>query len=77
MLKGTDGAQFPTPVEEDSMLWHFSTDMCRSIWLTYQETVDVQGEFFFIVIFSVPKHVMSDLQDKMLFALVLQHQVPG
>ena len=26
--------------------------MCRSIWLTYQETVDVQGEFFYCDVFS-------------------------
>ena len=36
MIPGTDGTQFPAYLDKDIKLWVFISDMCRSLWLTYQ-----------------------------------------
>jgi len=42
-LAGTDGTQYPPFVPKDQDLWLFSSDLCRSIYLSYQEDVDMDG----------------------------------
>ena len=36
MLEGTDGQQFHPDLQDNEKLWIFSTDLCRSMFLTYQ-----------------------------------------
>jgi len=42
-LAGTDGTQYPPFVNKDNNLWMFSSDLCRSIYLSYYEDVDMDG----------------------------------
>jgi len=42
-LAGSDGTQYPPFVDESNPLWLFSSDLCRSIYLTYFEEVDMDG----------------------------------
>ncbi len=35
-IEGTDGQQFHPDLKEDEKLWIFSTDLCRSMFLTFQ-----------------------------------------
>jgi len=42
-LAGTDGTQYPPFVPKDQELWLFSSDLCRSIYLSYYEDVDMEG----------------------------------
>jgi len=35
-IEGTDGSQFHPDVKKDEKLWIFSTDLCRSMFLTFQ-----------------------------------------
>ncbi|KAG1650353.1 Lysosome membrane protein 2 [Nymphon striatum] len=43
MLNGTDGGQFPPSVSKKDVLYTFSTDLCRSLHLTYEKNVDHHG----------------------------------
>jgi lysosome membrane protein 2 len=45
LLKGTNGEQFPPFLDDrrDDPLWIFSTDLCRSMSLTYLEERDIEG----------------------------------
>merc|ERR1712142_567662 len=40
---GTDGMGYAPNVDKNSDVWLFNDQLCRSIWLTYQEEVDVHG----------------------------------
>lgn len=42
-IKGTDGTQFPPGLDKDKRLWMFVSDLCRSIWVDFEEEVKVQG----------------------------------
>ena len=42
-IKGTDGTQFPPGIKTDQRLWMFVSDLCRSIWVDFEEEVGVQG----------------------------------
>ncbi|XP_065176406.1 lysosome membrane protein 2-like isoform X2 [Sycon ciliatum] len=43
MVNGTDGTQFHPHVKKTDMLFSFVTDMCRSIYLIYNGTVELKG----------------------------------
>ena len=43
MLNGTEGAQFPRPITEDTPVWMYSSDLCRSLYLKYEKTIDHGG----------------------------------
>ena len=40
---GTDGEQFGPFINKEERKWIFSREMCRSIWLDFDEEVDVNG----------------------------------
>jgi len=40
---GTDGLGYAPNVDKDVDVWLFNDQLCRSIWLTYQQDVDVGG----------------------------------
>lgn len=42
MMNGTDGAQFPPPVTKKDVLYAYSPDLCRSVFLEYREETMVQ-----------------------------------
>ena len=42
-IVGTDGLAFSPGVTEKDKLWLFNDQLCRSIWLTYDEKVKVKG----------------------------------
>ena len=42
-IKGTDGTQFPPGLDKDKRLWMFVSDLCRSIWVDFEQEVKVQG----------------------------------
>ena len=42
-IYGTDGAQYPPFVVKDETKWVFVSQLCRSIWLDFDEEVDVRG----------------------------------
>ncbi|CAG0900856.1 unnamed protein product, partial [Darwinula stevensoni] len=43
MINGTDGTIFPPSVDENSVLYVFTPDLCRSVYLTYEQDVEFQG----------------------------------
>ncbi|CAG0899946.1 unnamed protein product, partial [Darwinula stevensoni] len=43
MINGTDGTIFPPYVDENSILYVFTPDLCRSVYLTYEQDVELQG----------------------------------
>ena len=49
-LRGTDGHQFPPFVNKDDQpeLWLFNTVPCRSIFMKYQEEVEIEGQSWFV-----------------------------
>ena len=42
-IYGTDGAQYPPFVVKNETKWVFVSQLCRSIWLDFDEEVDVRG----------------------------------
>jgi len=42
-IYGTDGAQFPPFVDKEERKWVFVSQLCRSIWLDFNQTVEVRG----------------------------------
>jgi len=42
-LAGTDGTQYPPFVDQAEDLWLFSSDLCRSIYLSFYQEVDMDG----------------------------------
>jgi hypothetical protein len=57
-VKGSDGTIFPPFVEKERIVEIFSSELCRSIYLTYssEETIkDIKGYKF-----TVPKQVLED-----------------
>merc|ERR1712098_676196 len=42
-ITGTDGMGYAPNVDKNSDVWLFNDQLCRSIWLSYQEEVDVHG----------------------------------
>lgn len=42
-LAGTDGTQYAPFVDQDQDLWLFSSDLCRSIYLSYFQEIDMDG----------------------------------
>jgi len=43
ILKGTDGSQFPPYVKKEDNLWIYNSAPCRSIYLVYNQEVEVEG----------------------------------
>ncbi|XP_026572913.1 lysosome membrane protein 2 [Pseudonaja textilis] len=43
MINGTDGGTFHSLISKDEMIYIFSTDFCRSIYLTFEEELTVLG----------------------------------
>lgn len=39
MINGTEGSQFPQPISPQRKLMMYSSDLCRSLYLTYEKTV--------------------------------------
>lgn len=58
MINGSDGSVFPPFVNRDRVLRIFSPDMCRSIYMTYLEDVEVLGVPGYR--FITPKDVLED-----------------
>eukprot|EP00088_Acartia_fossae_P044583 TRINITY_DN4740_c0_g1_i3.p1 TRINITY_DN4740_c0_g1~~TRINITY_DN4740_c0_g1_i3.p1 ORF type:complete len:556 (-),score=84.27 TRINITY_DN4740_c0_g1_i3:103-1743(-) len=56
-LAGTDGTQYPPNVDKEQDLWLFSSDLCRSIYLSYSDSVDMDGIETYQ--FSVKPEVLS------------------
>jgi len=42
-LAGTDGTQYPPNVNQEEDLWLFSSDLCRSIYLSYHADENMDG----------------------------------
>lgn len=42
-IVGTDGLAFSPGITEDDTLWLFNDQLCRSIWLKYDEKVNIDG----------------------------------
>jgi len=42
-IVGTDGLAFSPGVTENDTLWLFNDQLCRSIWLTHEEDVNIDG----------------------------------
>merc|ERR1719167_1617523 len=51
MLTGTDGSKFKTEIVEDDLLWHFSHDICRSIFFGFSHRDPEDMERF---VFTTP-----------------------
>ena len=51
LLTGTDGSQYQVGITEDTRLWHFTPDICRSVYLTFdhQDQTDPSS-----LVFSTP-----------------------
>lgn len=58
MINGSDGSVFPPFVTRDRVLRIFSPDMCRSIYMTYLEDVEVLGVPGYR--FITPRDVLED-----------------
>lgn len=43
MINGTDGSQFAPGTSSDDILYVFITQMCRSLYLTHDSNIEVQG----------------------------------
>ena len=43
MVNGTDGSVFPPFVEKSWVMYVFSTDLCRSLFLNYEKEVEHKG----------------------------------
>ncbi|ETE63382.1 Nucleoporin p54, partial [Ophiophagus hannah] len=43
MINGTDGGTFHSLISKDEIIYIFSTDFCRSIYLTFEEELSVLG----------------------------------
>ena len=43
LLKGSDGQQFPPYVKDTDKLYIFQTDVCRSLFITYEKGIDISG----------------------------------
>lgn len=43
MINGTEGSQFPRPINENVTLKMFSSDLCRSLYLNFEKTLDRGG----------------------------------
>ncbi|XP_023349462.1 lysosome membrane protein 2 isoform X2 [Eurytemora carolleeae] len=56
-LVGTDGTQYPPFVSMDNDIWLFSSDLCRSIYLSFYEEHDMDGINTYQ--FRVKKEVLS------------------
>jgi len=54
---GTDGLAFPPKLDENTKLWLFNDQLCRSIWLTHEKDVSIDG--LKTLQFSPPADVFS------------------
>ena len=43
LLKGSDGQQFPPYVKDTDKLYIFQTDICRSLFISYEKAKDING----------------------------------
>lgn len=43
MMNGTDGSQFPPPVSRKDVLYVYTPELCRSVFLEYEKDVVVRG----------------------------------
>ncbi|XP_015913057.2 lysosome membrane protein 2 isoform X1 [Parasteatoda tepidariorum] len=43
MMNGTDGSQFPPPIQKRDILYVYTPELCRSVSLVFSEDVAVQG----------------------------------
>lgn len=56
-IVGTDGSMYPPFMNKNDDLWLFNSDLCRSIWLSFEDEVDMQGITTYQ--FSVPGDVLN------------------
>ena len=56
-IVGTDGLAFSPGVQKEDKLWLFNDQLCRSIWLTHEEDVNIDG--IKALKFTPPKEVFS------------------
>jgi len=42
-IAGTDGLGYAPPIKKDADIWLFNDQLCRSIWLSFSEEVDISG----------------------------------
>lgn len=57
MINGTDGTMFPPFVDKSDKLYIFSTDICRSIYATYEKETKLKGINLYH--FTVPPRVFE------------------
>lgn len=60
MINGTDGTQYPPEVTKDRILYLYTSELCRSLYLTYEEDRDFLG--IHTMKFIPPKEVLEDPQ---------------
>ncbi|XP_066983000.1 lysosome membrane protein 2-like isoform X1 [Macrobrachium rosenbergii] len=58
MINGTDGTQFPPQVSKDQALYIYTSELCRSLYLTYEKEIDVHGVTTYR--FIPPKDALED-----------------
>jgi len=56
-IVGTDGSMYPPFMNKEDDLWLFNSDLCRSIWLSFEDEVDMKGINTYQ--FSVPGKVLN------------------
>ncbi|KAK7066711.1 Scavenger receptor class B, member 2 [Halocaridina rubra] len=58
MINGTDGTQYPPRVTKDRVLYLYTSELCRSLYLTYEKEVEFRG--IQTMRFIPPKDVLED-----------------
>lgn len=58
MINGTDGSQYPPPVKRDTVLRLYTSEMCRSLYLTYEKDRDHFG--IHVYRFIPPRDMLED-----------------
>lgn len=43
MINGTTGSQFPKPILKENIIYLFASDLCRSLYFRYNNTIDYGG----------------------------------
>ncbi|XP_038615055.1 lysosome membrane protein 2 [Tachyglossus aculeatus] len=61
MINGTDGNSFHPLVTEDEDLYIFSSDFCRSVYVSFTDAVDVKGLPAFR--FKIPPEILANNSD--------------
>ncbi|XP_018012447.1 lysosome membrane protein 2 [Hyalella azteca] len=58
MINGTTGGQFPQPINPGINITMFSGDLCRSLYLTYEKSINHGG--LELLRYSLPNEVLAD-----------------